>query len=265
VRARANQTDHAGGQVELYTWVCMVPSMYMVGLLLTLFDPDPAGERIGWDFVTHSAGYLHFLLWSIIPVAMAFRDRQRRRAMLAGSSSFQADERTATLGAIWNGITASLSDPVFLKTCEKMYVGELERFVLEATTYHQVYFNRSETWRKTKAENIMDRYIRDTAPLQVNISHALRRTIETAVRDFDPTLGHNIFEEARTDVLLMLVDAYRLYLTLKDADGNSSMAVVPLSSSPLSFTRMLAPSPSPNGTPRTRSKHLSPAAASKTP
>jgi len=247
-------------QVELYLWVCIVPGAYMVGLLLTLFDPDPAGARVGWDFVTHVAGYLHFVLWSIIPVAMAFRDRQRRRAMLAGSSAaFPGDERTATLGAILSGITASLSDPVFLKTCEKMYVGELERFVLEATAYHQVYFNRSEMWRKTKAENIVDRYIRDTAPLQVNISHALRRTIESAVQSFDASLGHNIFEEARTDVLLMLVDAYRLYLKLKDAEGNQ-MSVVPVSHASVGRA-----SQSPNGTPRPLSKQLSPAASSKTP
>ena len=119
-----------------------------------------------------------------------------------------------TMVQLFKGIAGSLEDPAFETICEKMYVVELLRFAQEVNFYKKNYYDKSDAWRKAKIAHIVERYIKDSSPMQVNISHDLRESVEKAQCKFDGSAvgGSDIFDDAKHEITILLFDVHRRYM-----------------------------------------------------
>jgi len=208
--------DLYGIKTELFVWFNIVPGVYMALLLVDLIDPNSLQRtnQVSFDSLTHVATFLQYILWHVWPVVMAFRDRRQRSSLV----SHEGSKRGVSMGDLLSGLTDALDDAEFESLCEKLYVSELLRFAQETKSFFQLFFNRSEAWRKAKAQSIVDRFIREQSPMQINISHALRSEVEAKVKLFEQAGGagqHAIFAASQREALLLLVDAYKVYAAEK--------------------------------------------------
>jgi len=207
--------DAYGIKHELMLWTLIVPGSYLLFLLLILSDPNDVmyNYQVSFDLINHISTAEHFLFWSIIPITMAYRDRQQRRKLIGN----RVDH--ASMASVLKAIMDVIAEPEFELLCEKMYVRELQIFVLQVNNFHKTFYDKSEKWRRARVDTIVSTFIAESAPMQVNLGHLLRRDVEQAAKAFDPVRDQDLFDGARREALLLLVDVYKRYVVAKRATG----------------------------------------------
>ena len=205
---RATAWDDYGVKWELFVWLLVTPSAFLVVGVLLLTDPASTAESnaFAWDWLSLWPVLSSIAIWDVWPLVVAHRQRRMRDVRAAVMTEAQLHE----------GIAQALSDTKFEALCERLYVVELLRFLKEEAVFREDFFEKSADWRKARAKIIVHRYIASLAPMQVNLSAELRREIERDTDAAADKLSADMFDKARSEVVHLLKPAFLSYqATLK--------------------------------------------------
>jgi len=205
---RATAWDDYGVKWELFVWLLVTPSAFLVVGVLLLTDPSSTAESnvFAWDWLSLWPVLSSIAIWDVWPLVVAHKQRKMRDVRAAVMTEAQLQE----------GIAQALNDAKFEALCERLYVVELLRFLKEEAVFREDFFEKSADWRKARAQIIVHRYIASLAPMQVNLSAELRREIERNTNAADNKLGADMFDKARLEVVHLLKPAFLSYhATLK--------------------------------------------------
>ena len=188
----------------LFAWASL---LVFLGWVLLAVDANGANR----DFVFM---FEWFVVWSYgsvwvvttpLQVWLARKDRAVH-AHANGVVMEDKDSRTAELGS---GLAdACATNPAWLDFAERRLVVESVRFIADVDAWRRLFYDRSPTWRATKAKALVETYVVVDAPLQVNVSERARDAVIAAVSASAHGGGNGVradaFDAAYDDVFEMI-------------------------------------------------------------
>jgi hypothetical protein len=178
----------------LFVFTCFI----MLGVDPGLHDWE---NRVSYEWFDVTA---FAILWFILVPLQLIRAREAKNAREAGlhRTSRIYNSRVLSNDLLFETIKHPTLGPKFEKYAEDCLVLESIRFLQDALAWKLYFDERSEAWRKKKADMLNETYIRTNAPLQVNISSADRDSVEQGLSR--RSIEKSLFDDAINSVALMI-------------------------------------------------------------
>jgi hypothetical protein len=166
---------------------------------IVLLAVDPAqldwGNEVSWEWLLTLALTFAFYLYCAGPVLDAARSRLRPAVHRSSQTLMVRD------------VGISLENPLIMDRfqvfADQNFVSELSLFARDVQQFRAKFIKGKDArWRIAKANGLYNRYLREGAVLQVNVSFECRFAIQQALAD--KRVDVHIFDEAYDDVLLLI-------------------------------------------------------------
>ena len=201
--------DGFGVNRELVVIYVLAVLSYLSTWVLYAVDPNQTNWSFVFDFeIFSSVGVL--LGWFVsvgMPVVAVVRNDIHALVRV------QADTATSDR-QLWDQraqiqlMREAQNDPEWLAFAQSQLVTDAVRFLQDCSTFESYFFDKSPSWRVSKARIIADTYIREGAVLQINVSWKIREGVVAAVTKAVATneIAVDVFAPAAEDVAMYMVN-----------------------------------------------------------
>jgi hypothetical protein len=188
---------------ELLLLILTAPMWSFVGYSLDVADPGNVAleRRFYYQIVTCMCV---FVFWVQVVLVQVIEAYQQRRAVEERSDSIQpAVERRTFLEEC--AADAALKRE-FYAYLGRRYAIELLKFVDDVGSYKQQFESHNDVWRRKKAQELINTYIKNGSPQEVNISYIQREAVLRANMEVSQHI-FNLFDEAAAEVTQRMLGA----------------------------------------------------------
>ena len=186
------ENDEFGVAKELQLMFVFGGVVILVGILLVLFNPN---STIPFEWVVWLGFFNVLFIWVPVQIVLA-------RGRIKKTHQLQVRSEHLNLGTL----VQSLNDASFLNLAEKEYVMESVFFVRDVESFKRKFSARSLNSRLFAMQHIINRYIRESAPMEINISWDMRNSLIAKCESMTANeVPSDIFDKAELDVANMLI------------------------------------------------------------
>jgi hypothetical protein len=199
--ALSYKQDQQNVMREIMLTAASAPPWSYVGYALEIADPNQVVFNREFTFlILPATGSLFF--WFQVVFVQVLRAYQFRREQNRRARSLQpTDQRKTFLEECAADQTIKRE---FYTYVASRYAIELLKFVDDVKAYKHHFDGHNEMWRRKKAHEIINTYVRNDAPQEVNISETQRDRILHSDLDKAPQKLFTMFDEALNEVVTVM-------------------------------------------------------------
>lgn len=191
--------DNHGAMFELTTTVLTMGVLCVGVWLLVLFDPDDLelNRTFNWHLLFLPPGTVYWINAFGLQFYKAHRiNMMQRKAAVLDEEGLLVDMTRACEA------DAELKRE-FREFATKQFCIELVLFLDDCRAYKQMFYDKSESWRLSKARLLVKMYIASGADMEINISDELKRRILSQY-ELSTTANLELFDNAMQQVETMI-------------------------------------------------------------
>jgi hypothetical protein len=196
---RRSAQDEQQVMQEILLSIALAPHWIYIGYALELADPGLVSfnRLFSWQILTCIGPFLFWAVFVCLQVVKAILYR-RERAMQNRVQPESGNARTFQDECAADGDLKR----EFYRFATSRYTLESINFLEDVKKYKYQFESQNERWRKQKAKQMINTYIRDSSPQQVNISASQREGVLRALDDDSQLL--TIFDKAEHEITHMV-------------------------------------------------------------
>ena len=183
-------------------WMFITSGMTMfVGWILVMTDPGKLSfnKIVYWPWIQVSDNFIAWFFSCFLQLCLQYREDRLRRTKY--NESVRIDSRSVGLNSLRD--TLMSNNPIkheFEEYAQQHFVLDSILFLYDVSLYKRYYYEKSDNWKISTCNRIIDRYVRSNSEYEINISYHLRH----AILQLKPT------ENSKPDNLIKIFDdAYR--------------------------------------------------------